>query len=316
MKCKKRLNLRSNMIIKSIEEYCLIDPSLYFNPITKTYLFSLSEKILKKRDTKVSFLKGRKKRNQVAGMLRKKHSHSKLTARGYAPFSFSAEDLRHDGLCLNYDPISNPPSPFNHRKEIEEMVQNEEWSAMLMQKRKQDCKHSSMVCKKEIKYEGKTYTWDGNTWFDSDYIIPPTNIISKLNAFIVKELPIEDDLVSNIRKLFLLAQSARANKQFDRAEKIVRKILLKSPENLAAITLLSSMFREKGEPQKAIDETNAFSNTRFCPLIISRAAAFCDLQKWRLAKKEVARALRIKPNKAAFLVVQRIKKYQPDLYKK
>jgi tetratricopeptide (TPR) repeat protein len=116
--------------------------------------------------------------------------------------------------------------------------------------------------------------------------------------------------------LLIRGQTARVAKQYDRAEEIVRRILNKDPSNLAALSVLCAILREKGEPLKAIEETEPFRKSSHTALLTSRAAAFCDLERWEEAKKEIGRALAIKSSEEAFLVVKRIKKVRPDLYEK
>jgi predicted Zn-dependent protease len=160
------------------------------------------------------------------------------------------------------------------------------------------------------------YTWDGNRWYDKSYLSPPANIISKLNALIKENLNEEDALISDQKELLTRAQTARAAKQYDRAEQIVRRLLNNDPFNLAVLSILCAVLRERGKPLKAIEETEPFRKSSNTALLTSRAAAFCDLERWEEAKKEIGRALAIKRSEEAFLVVKRIKKVRPDLYEK
>ena len=55
------------------------------------------------------------------------------------------------------------------------------------------------------------------------------------------------------------------------------------------IAILSSIYRSKGVPLKATEITEPFKNEKYPPLLMSRAAALCDIEMWdeaeRLAKR-------------------------------
>ncbi len=167
-----------------------------------------------------------------------------------------------------------------------------------------------------IELDGQTYTWDGNRWFDSSFLVPPASILSKLNALIKDSLKENDAMISDEKELLARAHTARAAKQYDRAEQIVRRVLKNDPFNLSVISVLSAILREKGLPDKAIEETEPFKNSNHAALLTSRAAAFCDIERWEDAKKQIGRVLAMRSSEEAFLVVKRIKKNCPDIYEK
>lgn len=168
--------------------------------------------------------------------------------------------------------------------------------------------------KKSIELDGQMYTWDGGRWFDASFLIPPTSIVSKLNALIADGLNEEDAKISNSKELISRARKARAAGQYDRAEQIARRVLTRDPGNLPGLSVLCAVLRQKGLPEKAVEETEPFKNSSNTFLLTSRAAALCDLERWEEAKKEIGRVLTIKSSEEAFLVVKRIKKARPDLY--
>lgn len=173
-----------------------------------------------------------------------------------------------------------------------------------------------MKNKRTIELDGETYTWDGRGWVDSSFLRPPSSILSKLNALIEDGLKEEDATISDEHELLVRARTARAAGQYDRAEQIVRRVLNVDPSNLSVLSVLSAILREKRLPDKAIEETDPFKNSNHAALLTSRAAAFCDLERWEDAKKQIGRVLAIKSSEEAFNVVKRIKKNRPDLYEK
>lgn len=166
----------------------------------------------------------------------------------------------------------------------------------------------------EIEIEGRKYTWDGRCWLDSSYLVPPISILLKLNALIKDALEEEDAMISDEKEILSRAHAARAMKQYERAEKLVCRVLKNNPFNFSVVSVLSAILREKGQPDKAIELTEPFKNSKNAALLTSRAAAFCDLGEWELAKKQIAKVLAIGGTEEAFLVVKRIKKNRPDLY--
>jgi hypothetical protein len=80
--------------------------------------------------------------------------------------------------------------------------------------------------------------------------------------------------------------------------------------------MLCAVLRDKGLPQQALDETQAIRRTDYPPLLTSRAAALCDLERWEEAVKELRPVLAMGGSEEAFSVVHRIKKARPDLYAK
>jgi len=167
---------------------------------------------------------------------------------------------------------------------------------------------------KNIELDGQIYTWDGGRWFDASFLIPPTSIVSKLNALIDGGLQEEDAKISDNKALIARARKARAAAQYDRAEQIARRVLTRDPCNLPGLCVLCAVLRQKGLPEKAVEETEPFKNSNNTFLLTSRAAALCDLERWDEAKKEIGRVLAMRGSEEAFLVVKRIKKSRPDLY--
>ncbi len=51
-------------------------------------------------------------------------------------------------------------------------------------------------------------------------------------------------------------------------------------EALGASAMLSSALRELDDPQRALEETEVFADEPYAPLMTSRAAALCDLDRW------------------------------------
>jgi predicted Zn-dependent protease len=132
----------------------------------------------------------------------------------------------------------------------------------------------------------------------------------------VKELEQEDLAIVDVQILLENASKAQDALQHERAERLARRVLKRSPGNPGALAILSSVLRASGHPQQALKETHLYRNTNYAPLLSSRAAAYCDLKQWEEAKKEIGHALAIQTSEEAFSVARRIKAARPELYKK
>ena len=137
----------------------------------------------------------------------------------------------------------------------------------------------------------------------------------QLNRLLEQELRSEDTAISDTAVLIERARAARDALQHNRAEALMRRALRLSPGNRAALAVLCSILRARRRPQQALDETEEFQWTAYPPLLTSRAAALCDLNRWEEAKQEIGRALASGGSEEAFNVVHRIKAKRPDLYR-
>lgn len=166
-----------------------------------------------------------------------------------------------------------------------------------------------------IEHNGKTYLWNGKTWYDMEtYHQPPAGVTRELDAKFPPESTPEDTAPENLADLLTAASRAREAGQWIQAERFARRALELAPRNPAAAAVLCAFYRAMRRPWKALSETEAFKDLDHGPLLTSRAAAFCDLEKWEEAKRELARALAIETTEHALNVLHRIEAARADLY--
>ena len=166
-----------------------------------------------------------------------------------------------------------------------------------------------------VELEGRSYTWNGRSWFDSrTYQAPPAALASKLNELLATHLASEDAKVTDFKGLLRIAQIARDASQYKRAEAAVRRAIELQPTSEPAHAILCSLLRRLGASDRAVKETEHLRSLKYPPLLVSRAAALCDLERWEEAKATIGRALAIGDSQEAFEVVHRIKANRPDLY--
>lgn len=172
-----------------------------------------------------------------------------------------------------------------------------------------------MASKVRIEHDGHTYEWTGKTWHDvATHMAPPRVVLQVLNQKSETALAEEDQAVTKLQKLLDRAKAARDAEQFQRAEKLLRRVLAIRPGHPGALAIYTSLLRRRGAPEEALKVSDPYRHLRYQPLLVSRAAALCDLERWEEAKKENGRALALGPDAAAFTIVNRIKANRPDLY--
>jgi four helix bundle protein len=166
-----------------------------------------------------------------------------------------------------------------------------------------------------VEYQGERYRWDGKGWCDSNYVTTPQVVVQQLNGLLTKQLAVEDREITDCYELLRRARYARENQQHDRASRLARQVIRLDPGNCGAAAVLCATLRARGRSREALSETITFVKAANSALLTSRAAAYCDLDMWEQAKKEVGRSLTMEKSDMAFAVVDRIKAARPELYK-
>ena len=177
--------------------------------------------------------------------------------------------------------------------------------------------------RRTIKYDNRTYSWTGKRWIDiQTFTSPPAMIVDQLDAILLPILLEEDDKISDVQQLLDRAKDARDQKQYTRTESLARKALHLSPDNLGAAAILCSCLRTVGKPEEALKASESQKMVEYPPLILTRAAALCDLGRWEAAMIEVRKVLAISKkhsswgyvNIQASPILNRIKTIRPDLF--
>lgn len=167
-----------------------------------------------------------------------------------------------------------------------------------------------------VQFNGKSYTWDSVNWYETEtHLRPPVSVISELNKRLLPLLEEEDQQTKDFHALLVSAKKARDSKQYVRAEKLARRAVKLSPSDVGASAVLSSCLRAQGSSREALKVTERFKFELYLPLLSTRVAALCDLNRWEEAKQAVDRAVAIGTNKEKFSeIVERIREAKPELY--
>jgi tetratricopeptide (TPR) repeat protein len=171
-----------------------------------------------------------------------------------------------------------------------------------------------------IEYEGKRYVLTDTGWVDEDAgLEPPLRIIQILNRRL-------DDLVGesggnrlNPNELIEQAKRWRDSGQLSPALRFARTALQRAPSSAGIASVLSSILREVKRPEEAIRETDRFRDIDYVPLLTSRAAAFCDLERWPDALNCMRRVWRLRGGEAdpeSLKLWKRIRVGAPELFPK
>ena len=174
-----------------------------------------------------------------------------------------------------------------------------------------------------IKYDNRTYSWTGKEWVDIEtFTCPPGMTISNLNAILLSELKEEDEKITDFQQLLDRAKDAKAQTQYSRAESLVRKALHLSPDYPGALAVLCSCLRSLNRPEEALEASESHKMVEYPPLILTRAAALCDLGRWEDAKIETRKVLAIAKKHSSWgyvniqvsKLLNRIKATRQDLF--
>lgn len=167
-----------------------------------------------------------------------------------------------------------------------------------------------------VQFNGKGYTWDSVNWYETEtHLRPPVSVISELNKSLLPLLEEEDQQTKDFHALLVSAKKARDSKQYVRAAKLARRAVKLSPSDVGASAVLSSCLRAQGNSREAIKVTERFKFALYLPLLSTRVAALCDLNRWEEAKQLVDRAVAFGTNKEKFSeIVERIREAKPELY--
>lgn len=91
--------------------------------------------------------------------------------------------------------------------------------------------------------------------------------------------------------LLNLAKQARDAGRLEPALALARRALTQRPGDCAAAAVVSAILRKLGRPREALAATEELAGSTYVPLLTTRAAALCDLERWSEALELIVRAL-------------------------
>ena len=151
----------------------------------------------------------------------------------------------------------------------------------------------------EIELEGRRYLWNGSVWTDANHLTPPTRVRPLLMSKLIRRL---DESERDRVEVDLVIAAARASLEqgyLHEARRLLERVLDTEKKNVDAVALLAAVLRRQRLPRRAIRLTEPFTRRRHAPLLVERAAAYCDISEWEPAEKLVRRAIAIEGRDAA-----------------
>lgn len=180
-------------------------------------------------------------------------------------------------------------------------------------------RNNSGVERLKVQFEGKIYFKEKNGWRGSDNVIPPREVIHKLNGMIREKLLLEVEEAPPNPKVLLAKAEEEISANYDIAEKYVRRAIKLGARDGGTYSKLCAILRSMKKPEQALSDTEYARKSGNDALLTCRAAAMCDLQMHEKARKELAPVLARGSSDSknyALLVVKRIKKEAPHVYEK
>lgn len=172
-----------------------------------------------------------------------------------------------------------------------------------------------MVANRTIVLEGIKYEYTAYGWVEVETGIQASILITlQLTRLAAAHIRQEQAAPIDIDQTLQAASNAQANHELLKAERFIRQVLKQDNLHLGAYAMLCAVLRDRKCPQQALEEAAGVAVASYPPLLTSRAAALCDLERWEEAKHEIARVLAMGGSEEAFKVMRRIKQARPDLY--
>lgn len=141
---------------------------------------------------------------------------------------------------------------------------------------------------KTVVLDGNQYCWNGKRWFNKiTYLEPPTAISSKLTSMITKQITAQDEKIADVDALLRKAKKAHYRGEIPKALMLARKAYHQRPQHRGTVVTLCSVLRTANKSREAVDVTSSFRSSHDSPILTSRAAALCDLNRWDDALKQI-----------------------------
>lgn len=171
-----------------------------------------------------------------------------------------------------------------------------------------------------ITLNGKDYVWDGRRWYGArDYLEPPESIICKLNMLMEPYFAAQDEAITKPQEMISLAKQTREAGQLERALRLARRAFQACPNDPGTAAVLSGILRKAQRPEEALEVGDRFRDSSYKPILTSRAAALCDLERWDEALRQIRQVFAIgggRGDEESFLVWNRIIAAAPELLDK
>ena len=147
----------------------------------------------------------------------------------------------------------------------------------------------------ELEWDDRKYFLSNGAFYDAKTFLRASTAIADQLRCIYRQR--QQQVCQTVRSVALLIKYAREAKELGSlklAEELTERALATEPRNPYAIALLSSVFRNQGQPRKAVEIINDLPETcQTAAVLTSRAAALCDLGMSAEAERIIRKVLYI-----------------------
>jgi hypothetical protein len=169
---------------------------------------------------------------------------------------------------------------------------------------------------RSVTHDGTPYFWENARWVDRDGITPPLELRQWLNKQLAPQLADEDASITDPDELVDKAQGAVMAGQMDRAVNLAVRAWRCDRRSEGRAAFLIATLRKVHRAEDGLKVLKHIPKLTYIPLMVTTAAALCDVERWEEGHRMISRALaasRGKPGGETFAVYQRIKAARPDL---
>lgn len=148
---------------------------------------------------------------------------------------------------------------------------------------------------KYVTFDGDQYGWNGQRWFNrKTHLEPPTAVSSKLSSLVAKQRRTRDKEIVDVDALLRKARKALNQGDIQRAIKLARQAYEQRPQHSGTVATLCRVLRTANRSREAVAVANNFLGSDYYPILTSRAAALCDLNRWDDALKQIRQVFAIR----------------------
>lgn len=161
----------------------------------------------------------------------------------------------------------------------------------------------------KVMHNQQSFTWNGKVWLDASFLqVHEALAVELCDRFLIDVLDVSSpDWFRQSATLRQAASDRHSTATLRLVERACRRRLQRDPQDAATAAIPCSCLRQLGQPKQALLATEPLSHRSVPALLVSRAAALCDLARWDEAAETVQRALHCGGGAFALQVRNRIR---------
>ncbi|MCI0570124.1 MAG: CDC27 family protein [Myxococcaceae bacterium] len=161
----------------------------------------------------------------------------------------------------------------------------------------------------DVEHEGRTYTWVRGRWTCRGQVVPQAQWLP-LERRLVDEVKARGFDNLSLSELMDVAGLFTGSGHWALAVGVLERVLAQDAGNAEAAVTLSRAYQRTAQPEKALGVTEPFVAKPTPTLLLTRAAALCDLERWNEARRTTLAAQKLGAGTEAEAVLERIRREQ------